>query len=85
MCIYFSYRIYFRCQYQRVFDTVRCASVAAEPTLLMASTPIASNSGMPPRLTITATTPLRTQINPSLQKAQSVLKELTASLETDYP
>ncbi|KAI9561628.1 hypothetical protein GHT06_012588 [Daphnia sinensis] len=70
-----------RFQYQRVFDTVRCASMAGEPRVL-ASTPTTDGPRMPPRLVVN--TPIA-EISPSFQKAQSVLEKLTATSETDYP
>lgn len=72
-----------RFQYQRVFDTVRCASMAVEPRVL-ASTPTTDGPRMPPRLAVNTSTPMA-EISPSFQKAQSVLEKLTATSETDYP
>lgn len=72
-----------RFQYQRVFDTVRCASMAVEPRVL-ASTPTTDGPRMPPRLAVNTSTPM-VEISPSFQKAQSVLEKLTATSETDYP
>ena len=71
-----------RYQYQRVFDTVRCASLAVEPSVMVASTP--TGPGMPRLVVNTTSTPIA-EISPSYQKAQSVLQELTATAETDYP
>jgi hypothetical protein len=74
-----------RFQYQRVFDTVRCASLAVESSIPLASTPTTDGPRLKtPRLVVNTCTPIA-EISPSFQKAESVLKKLTASSETDYP
>ncbi|XP_046641778.1 trafficking kinesin-binding protein milt-like isoform X2 [Daphnia pulicaria] len=76
---------YPRFQYQRVFDTVRCASLAVESSIPLASTPTTDGPRLKtPRLVVNTCTPIA-EISPSFQKAESVLKKLTASSETDYP